>query len=93
VQDSPAPSVPRGVRTLLDAIRDALTIPPPASVEDEATYLRRSRERARPVAEACQQATRDPGTHDTDALLIADSLRFKAAEFPPDVYNHNPLSS
>jgi hypothetical protein len=74
---SPAPMIPpnsSAVRELLTTIVRGLELPPPATVHDEVTYLRCSRNRARCVLWACKSALyRD--NDDTDLMTLVVSLR------------------
>jgi hypothetical protein len=83
--DSPA------LRELLRTIADALSIPPPATSKDEMTYLRTSRNRARCVIRACQEALgreRD----EKGLAAVAENLQDQLADYPADEYDPNPLA-
>lgn len=91
----PAPMIPpnsSAVRELLSTIVRGLELPAPATVKDEVTYLRLSRNRARCVLWACKSALhRD--TDEPDLMSVVVSLRDQLADFPADEYDANPLGS
>ena len=90
------PCMPPGstpVRVLLEAVRDSLTLPPPATSQDETMFLRLFAERARLVLTAATTILANPDADDLDLLIIAERLREMAADFPPDTYDAHPLSS
>ena len=87
-----APSDSTPCRVLLSAVADALSLPPPATANDEVTFLRLSRDRARLVIFACRRVLLDREAHDADLLAIAGALREQAAEYPPDLYEHHPMT-
>jgi hypothetical protein len=93
---APAPVVPPGstpLREFCHAVAMTLTLPAPATLRDEVTYLRITRDRARMVLLACRRvlADRELEADDRDVMAAVFSLRSEAAQLPDDQYDHNPL--
>ena len=75
-------------RVLVHVIRNALTVPPPASDRDELTYLRVCRDRAWLVIAACGRILGDREAGDRDLLIAAEALRNEVADYPPEGYEY-----
>jgi hypothetical protein len=91
----PLRAVPPGssaTRELLSAIAQTLTLPTPATVKDELTYLRISRDRARLVMLSCRRVLTDREADDRDIMITVTQLREQAGQLPPDDYDHNALN-
>jgi hypothetical protein len=89
------PPVPPGstpLREFACAIAQTLTLPKPATVRDEVTYLRISRDRARLVLAAARRVLRDREIEDDphDLMIVVASLRDQTAQLPDDSYDHSP---
>jgi len=95
---APALVVPPGstpLREFCHAVATALALPAPATLRDEVTYLRITRDRARLVLLACRRilADREIEADDRDVMAAVASLRSEAAQLADDQYDHHPLSS
>lgn len=87
----PSGSTPH--RELFRAIVTALDCPPPATVQDEMTYFRVVRDRARVVLLTVARLVSDREAGDLDVMAAAAaSIREQLADFPTDGYDHNPLA-
>jgi len=84
----PVPPGSSGIRELLLAITDTLTLPNPATTAAEATYLRLHRDRGRMVLFACRRVLADREADDHDLMIAADSMRNSASDYPDDIYDH-----
>jgi hypothetical protein len=81
------------LRELAHAAERALTLPGPATVRDELTYLRVLRDRARLVRRAMRRILADRETDDHDIMIIVTSLREEAAQLGDNTYQHAPEPS
>jgi hypothetical protein len=89
-----APAVLLGrnaLREFCRAIEAALTLATPATMKDELTYLRISRDRARVVLFGCKRVLADHELDDRDLMAIAASLRDMTTQLPADQYTPNSL--
>lgn len=81
------PVVPPGssaLREFCQAIEAALTLAAPATIKDELTYLRTSRDRARVVLFGCKRVLADHEVDDRDLMAIAVSLRDMTTQLPAE---------
>lgn len=96
MHDDPIPPVPpnsSALRELAHAVAGALTLPAPATVRDELTYLRIIRDRARLVRQVMRRLLADREADDQDIMAAVTTLRDQAAQLPDDAYDHSPLPS
>jgi hypothetical protein len=80
------------LREFCRAIEHALTLAAPATTNDELTYLRISRDRARAVLLGCKRVLANQEIDDRDLLAIVASLRDLTNQLPADQYAPNPLT-
>ena len=80
------------LREFCHAIEDALTLAAPATTQDELTYLRISRDRARVVLFGCKRVLADHELDDRDLMVIVASLRDMTTQLPADQYTPNSLT-
>ena len=88
---TPPGSTPR--RELLRVVYLALDIPYPLGEADRLPYLICRSKRASLALEAIAKLLDDPEAGDYEAVVITAMLRAQLADFPPDTYAHNSLSS
>ena len=83
------------LRELALAIANALTLPAPATIRDELTYLRITRDRARLVVFAMRRILTDREIEDDprDVMAAVSTLRDQVAELRDDAYDHVPAPS
>lgn len=88
-------SAPRhsAYRALLSAVRDALTLPPPALISDERAYLELLRDRAQLTRRGLNRLAADPEAGPLDFETEARVLCEQLADLPPDTYRHSGLAS
>ena len=81
------------LQRLCMAVTEVLTLPPPATSEDEVTYLRISRDRARLVAFACRRISEDTERGMDEALIleVVRQMKGEAQQMSADQYTHNSL--
>lgn len=92
------PPVPPGstpLRELAHAVANALALPRPATVRDELTYLRITRDRARLVVFAMRRilADHEIGNDLGDVMAAVTTLRDQVAGLGDDAYDHAPEPS
>jgi hypothetical protein len=89
------PSAPRhsAYLALLSAVRDALTLPPPALISDERAYLELLRDRAQLTRQGLNRLAADPDAGPLDFETEARVLRDHLADLPPDTYRHSGFAS
>jgi hypothetical protein len=80
-------------RALLSAVRDALTLPPPALISDERAYLELLRDRAHLTRQGLARLAADPDAGPLDFDTEARVLRELLADLPPDTYRHSGFAS
>lgn len=68
----------------------ALTLPKPATLADEITYLRCVHDPARLVRQALRHITGDPEAADSDVMIAVAVLRDETAQLGDDAYEHDP---
>jgi hypothetical protein len=78
---------------MLRAIHAALALPYPATVGDEQAYYVLRSKRASLALQAIDRVRSDPDADAADMLTSADVLTGQLADYPPDGYQHNPMSS
>jgi hypothetical protein len=80
------------LREFCRVIEAALTLATPATMKDELTYLRISRDRARVVLFGCKRVLADHELDDRDLMAIVASLRDMITPLPADQYTPNSLT-
>jgi hypothetical protein len=75
---------------LAHAVDQALTLPKPATLADETTYLRITRDRARLVRNAMRRLLADREAGDQDVMAIVATLRDEAAQLGDDAADYEP---
>jgi hypothetical protein len=78
------------LREFCRAVEAALTLAVPATMKDELTYLRISRDRARVVLFGCKRVLADHELDERDLMAIVASLRDMITQLPADQYTSNP---
>lgn len=89
----PVPPGSSPLRELCRVVHDALTLPRPATVRDELTYLRIRRDRSEAVLFAMKRLLKDREAGDRDVMAMVVSLRARIEAIPDDQYGHHPEPS